>query len=132
MHPTKLDLWIGMLLAMPTVTAWIALSRVKRASLSGSSWKPERQLVGLRLLFTQTLVPLLQVLPLLRSVTSAPSQLANASVILLPVASLLLGIASFYFLVRYSRGLGQIFLPALNLLVFTYSAALLIAAGATA
>ncbi len=132
MQPAKLYACVGLLLALPLVAACLALSRWQLASTIEHSTGSEGQRTGLRLLLLQTLVPPLQVLPLLRSVTTSPSQLDNASVILLPIASFLLGSTSFYFVIRYSRRLARVALPLLNLLVFTYSAALFVAAGATA
>ena len=132
MHPAELYLCTGVILTLPLIVACIALVRWNREVTPTGYKSPERQRVGRRLLLMQTLVPPLQLLPLLRSVTVAPSQLATASVMLLPVASLLFGSASLYFLVRYSRGLARVLLPSLNLLVITYSAALLVSAGATA
>ena len=132
MQPTELYTCAGVLLALPVILAFVALSRWRQASLAGRNTNPEQQRVGLRLLLVQTFVPPLQVLPLLRSVTVAPSQLGSACVVLLPAASLLIGITSSYFVVRSSRGVARVALPLLNLLVCTYSAALLIAAGATA
>ncbi len=132
MQPTKLYAWAGVLLAFPLVTACIALSRWQLDSTAGLTARTEGQRTGLRLLVLQAFVPPLQMLSLLRSVTTVPSQLASECVIFLPVATLLLGSASLYFLIRNSRFLARILLPLLNLLVFTYSAALFIAAGATA
>ena len=132
MQPTKLYAWAGVLLAFPLLTACMALSRWQLDSTAGLRARTEGQRIGLRLLVLQAFIPPLQMLPLLRNVTTLPSRLASECVILLPVASLLLGSASLYFLLRHSRLWARIFLPLLNLLVFTYSAALFIAAGATA
>ena len=137
MQPTKLSACAGVLLAFtllafPLLSACVALSRWQMASTAGLRARTEGQRTGLRLLVLQTFIPPLQMLPLLRSVTTLPSRLSSECVIFLPVASLLLGSASFYFLLRYSRVWARIFLPLLNLLVFTYSAALFLAAGATA
>jgi hypothetical protein len=126
MNPGGLYFVIGVLLAFPLISASIALRRWNRKAPSDRNSSPERQRVGLRLLLLQTLVPPLQVLPLLRSVTTIPSQIATASFMLLPVLSLLLGGVSLYFLVRYSRGLARVLLPSLNLFVFTCSAVLLL------
>lgn len=124
--PAKFYFWLALILAGPPVAACIALFRLNRAKFSFDDVGPDRQRLGLRLLLMQTFVPPLQVLPLLRSVTRIPSPLENASVLILPVASLLLGFPSLYFLVRYSRGRAQVLLPSLNLLIFTYSTALLL------
>lgn len=132
MRLTWLFICIGVILAFPPVVALVALLRSGRSVVSGDNRVAEQQRVGLQLLLTQALVPPLQVLPLLRSVTSAPSTVAATSTLLLPFASLLLGCCSMYFLIRYSRGLSRFPLPSLNLLVFTFTVALLIAAGATA
>ena len=132
MQPAKLYAWVGVLLALPLLTACIALSRWRLDSTFGLRARSEGQLTGLRLLLLQTLIPPLQVIPLLRNVTTAPGQFASDCVMFLPVASFLLGGASLYFIILNSRQLARIFLPLLNLLVFTYSAALFIGAGATA
>ncbi len=132
MRPVELYFYIGVILALPPIVALVTLVRSGRSVVSGDNRVAEQQRAGLRLLLTQALVPPLQVLPLLRSVTWAPNRVAAVSTLLLPIASLLLGCCSMYFLIRYSRGLSRVLLPSLNLLVFTFTAALLIAAGATA
>ena len=132
MHPADFYFYIGVLLAFPPVVACIALVRCSRSAVLSGRQDSGRQRVGLRLLLMQALVPPLQLLPLMRSVTSVPSRLAGASILLLPVASLFLGSFSIYFLVRYSLGVARILLPSLNLMVLTCTAALLVGAGATA
>ena len=131
-QPATLNTWVAVFLALPILTACIALFRWRSTPDNESKVGSQGQLTGLRLLLLQTLVPPLQFLPLLRSVTTVPSRFASNCVMLLPLASLLLGIASLHFLVLNSRQLARLFLPLLNLLVLVYSAALFIAAGATA
>ena len=132
MQPAKFYTWVAVFLALPILTACIALFRWRLMSDNESKVGSQGQLTGLRLLLLQTLVPPLQFLPLLRNVTAVPSRFASDCVVLLPLASLLLGGASLYFLVLNSRQLARLFLPLLNLLVLVYSAALFVAAGATA
>ena len=132
MRPVEFYFYLGVILALPPIVVLVMLVRSAGAVVSGDTRLAEQQRVGLRLLLTQALVPPLQVLPLLRSATSAPSRAATVGTLLLPVASLLLGGCSMYFIVRYSRGVARFLLPTLNLLVFTFTAALFIAAGATA
>ena len=105
-----------------------ALFRLSRQKCSFDDVRAERQRLGLRLLLMQTFVPPLQALPLLRSGERTPGPFENASFLILPVACLLLGFPSIYFLVRYSGGQARMLLPTLNLLVFTYSTALLLCA----
>lgn len=126
MDPARFYFCVGLILAVPPAAACVALFRPNRPKCSFDDVAAERQRLGLRLLLMQTFVPPLQLLPLLRSVTRIPTPLETASVLVLPVASLLLGFSSLYFLVRYSRGRAQMLLPSLNLLVFTYSTALLL------
>lgn len=132
MQPATLYTWVAVFLALPILTSCIALFRWRLTSDNESEIHAQRQLTGLRLLLLQTLVPPLQVLPLLRSATTLPSRFASDFVVLLPLASLLLGGASLYFLVLNSRQLARLLLPLLNLLVLVYSVALFVAAGATA
>jgi hypothetical protein len=132
MQPAGLYIWVGVFLAFPIVTTCLALFNWNSPPNDESKVRSQGQLTGLRLLLLQTLIPPLQFLPLLRSVTTPPSRFASDCVMLLPVASLLLGGASLYFLILNSRQLARLVLPMLNVLVFTYSAALFVAAGATA
>ena len=132
MQPAKLYTWVAIFLALPILTTCVALSRWQLPSGDENKVRFQGQLTGLRLLLLQTLVPPLQFLPLLRSVAAVPSRFASDCVVLLPLASLLLGGASLFFLILHSRQLARFVLPLLSLLVLVYSAALFVAAGATA
>ena len=77
MRPVEFYFYLGVILALPPIVVLVMLVRSAGAVVSGDTRLAEQQRVRLRLLLTQALVPPLQVLPLLRSATSAPSRAAT-------------------------------------------------------